>query len=328
VSGATGRAWGAPRVTATTVAAIGGGAAVAPLTLQRAPAERDEWLLVRLSGTILKVERLGDRWRAEIELPGGAKVPVLGQAGAGIPSTAILAGRRITVTGIVRRPYPSASDRRFAVLPRDGGDVAIGPAGDGAPSGSVATKPVGQAPAGSEPAVDITPDTDLATLLEHVGARVRVGGLIAAVAGDGFDLDDGTALAHVILRDDMAALLPLLRAQEAVAATGTVELLDGAAIVVVGDDGSLVRVGSLGQALPIGGEPGDGTPSPGASADAGAMRADSIGLGSGIAPTSALALAAITAMSVLVTVLRRRLMRRQLRTVLVDRLATLRGKEG
>ena len=77
------------------------------------------------------MERLGDRWRAEIQLVSGTKVPVQGQAGAGIPSTAILVGKRITVTGIVKRPYPTASDRRYAVLPRSGGDVSIGPSGDG-----------------------------------------------------------------------------------------------------------------------------------------------------------------------------------------------------
>jgi DNA/RNA endonuclease YhcR with UshA esterase domain len=329
ITGTTGHAWSAPRVAATTVASTGSGAATAPATLGRAPAERDEWLLVRVSGTVLKVERLGDKWRAEVQLAGGAKVPVLGQAGAGIPSTAVLAGRKVTITGIVKRPYPTASDRRFAVLPRNGSDVSIGPAGDGAPTGTLDTtaKALGGATAATA-AADITPDTDLATLLEHVGSKVRVGGLIAAVAGDGFDLDDGTALAHVVLRDDMVALLPHLRAGEAIAATGTVELLDGAPVVVVGDEGTLVRVGSLGQALPIGAQGPIETPQPDPSAGAGSMRADSAGLGSDFAPSSALALAAITAMSVLVTVLRRRLMRRQLRTVLVDRLATLRGKEG
>lgn len=328
VAGTTGHAWGAPRVAATNVASSSGAATIVPATLGRAPAERDEWLLVRLSGTVLKVERLGDRWRAEIELADGVKVPVLGQAGAGIPSTAILAGRRVTITGIVKRPYPTASDRRFAVLPRSGADVSIGPAGDGAPSGSLAATPnATSAPAIGAPAVaDITPDTDLATLLEHVGSRVRVGGLIAAVAGDGFDLDDGTALAHVTLRDDMVALIEHLRAGEAVAATGVVELVDGAPMVVIGADGTLVRVGSLGQALPIGAGGAIGGPTPEPTVGPGSMSADSTGLGSGFAPTSALA--AISAISVFVTVLRRRLMRRQLRAVLVGRLATLRRREG
>ena len=65
-----------------------GGTSISPAALSRPPGERDEWQLVRLSGTVLKVERLGDRWRAEIQLADGAKVPIQGQAGVGIPSTA------------------------------------------------------------------------------------------------------------------------------------------------------------------------------------------------------------------------------------------------
>jgi hypothetical protein len=327
VTGTTGHAWGAPRVAATTVTSMGGGDGPAATTLGRAPAERDEWLLIRLSGTVLKVERLGDRWRAEIQLAGGSKVPVLGQAGAGIPSTAIVAGRKATLTGIVKRPYPTASDRRFAVLPRNGNDVSIGPAGDGTPTSTLGTTTKLTGGAATTATADITPDTDLATLLEHVGSKVRVGGLIATVAGNGFDLDDGTALAHVVLRDDMAALLPHLREGEAIAATGTVELVDGGPVIVVGDDGSIVRVGSLGQALPIGSQDASETLQPTPSAGAGSLHADAAGLGSDIAPTSALAIAVITALSVLVTVLRTHLMRRRLRTVLVDRLGTLRRRE-
>ena len=146
------------------------------------------------------------------------------------------AGRRITVTGIVRRPYPTASDRRFAVLPRGGADVAIGPAGTGEPAGTVGRGSAaaggtgGTASAGAASGIDdVTPDTDLATLARP---RRRSGSgsaaSIARVADDGFDLDDGTALARVELRGDMAALLPHLREGEAVAATGTVELVDGA----------------------------------------------------------------------------------------------------
>ena len=77
-----------------------------PVSLARPPAERDEWQLVRIAGTVEKVERLGDRWRAEIVLASGARAPISGQAGAGIPSTAIVVGRTVTVIGIVRRPYP------------------------------------------------------------------------------------------------------------------------------------------------------------------------------------------------------------------------------
>jgi hypothetical protein len=205
--------------------------------------------------------------------------------------------------------------------------VSIGPAGDGAPSGTLASEAAGGT-GGGEASADITPDTDLATLSEHVGDRVRVGGLIVRVTGDGFDLDDGTALAHVALRDDMAALLAHLREGEAIAATGLVALVDGAAVVVVGSDGTLVRVGSLGQALPIGAAGADGAASPSGGTGGLPVTADSAGLGPALPATSLIAMVLISVMSVLVTVLRRRLARRRLRTALVDRLGGLRQKEG
>lgn len=328
VTGATGLAWGAPRIAAASVKVIGGGAALTPATLRRPPAERDEWLLVRLSGTVAKVERMGERWRAEVTLADGTKAPIQGQAGAGIPSTAIVAGRGITVTGIVRRPYPTASDRRFAVLPRSRADLALSPDGLGEPGaglgeGGATAAGVG-GNAASNAADAVTPDTDLATIADLVGKRVRVGGLIARVAESGFDLDDGTALARVELRGAMADLVPFLRQGEAIAATGTVALLDGAPVVVVDETGTLVRVGTLGQALPI----GSNGPQPIASAGngPGALAADAgSGIVGGPAPASLLALAGLTALSVLATILRRRLLRRRLRVALIHRLATLRS---
>lgn len=327
VTGTTGRAWGAPRVVALTVDTLGMGAAPSATDLGRAPGERDEWELVRLSGTVVKVERLGDRWRAEIQLATGAKVPVQGQAGAGIPSTAIISGRRITVTGIVKRPYPTASDRRYAVLPRSGADVAIGPAsGTGAtvPVGDAAGAPAGVAGVGSGAAgADITPDTDLAALGEHVGERVRVGGLVARAAGDGFDLDDGTAIAHVVLRDDMAALIGTLHQGEAVAATGTVEFVSGAPAVIVDDAGTLVRVGTLGQALPIGGSQDGSSSSPDADSPDPAAGVTDIAFGGGMGPAGLFILALVTTLAVTAGTLRRRLERRRIRATLVKRLATL-----
>jgi hypothetical protein len=203
-------------------------------------------------------------------------------------------------------------------------DVAVGPP-SGA-SGNV-TNVAGPADpsASSGERADVTPDTDLATLSDHVGDRVRIGGLISHVSQDGFDLDDGTALAHVVLEGDMAALLPHLREGEAIAATGIVKLVGGAAQVVVGTDGALVRIGSLGQALPVGGI----APSEPSATDGGAgvLAADATGLATGFAPTSLLAMVGLAATSVLATMLRRRLQRRRLRTALVVRLAGLRATE-
>jgi len=327
VTGATGLAWGAPRIAATEMTTLGAGV-VQPLALRRAPAERDEWLLVRLSGTIAKVTRIGERWRAELTLADGAAALVQGQAGAGIPSTSVAAGRRVTVTGIVRRPYPTASDRRFAVLPRSRSDLDVVTSGTGAApesvgSGNGSRGATGQASA--DPGVAaITPDTDLATLADLVGQRVKVGGLVARVAEDGFDLDDGTALARVALRGEMRSLLPHLRQGEAVAARGRVELLDGAPVVVVDDEGNLLRVGTLGEGVPI------GNAAPAASAGPGGdpVTADASGGIGGPVPMSLFALASLTGLSVLASVLRRRFLRRRLRFALVDRLRGLPGREG
>jgi len=277
---------------------------------------------VRISGTVARVSRIGERWRAEVTLADGKGTLVLGQAGAAIPSTALGVGRRVTVTGIVRRPYPTASDRRFAVLPRGGADLVVddstGSGGGGASGGASGSGTSADPGAGT---AAITPDTDLATLADVVGARVKVGGIVARVADDGFDLDDGTALARVQLRGDMLALLPHLREGEAVAATGRVELVDGAAVLIVDGDGTLVRVGTLGQGLPIGAA---NAPAPsGVDSGNAPVTADSgTGFG-GPAPVSLLALASLTVLSVLATLIRRRLLQRRLRLALVKRLAGL-----
>jgi hypothetical protein len=328
VTGTTGLAWGAPRIAATALDRVVNGGTIEPLALRRAPAERDEWLLIRLSGTVAKVSRIGERWKADLTLSDGSAALVQGQPGAGIPSTALVVGRAVTVTGIVRRPYPTASDRRFAVLPRASGDVALGSAGSaesgvgsvggGVASGSTPGTPVGGAGGPANEAV-ITPDTDLATLGDAIGETVKVGGLIARIGEHGFDLDDGTALARVELRGDMEALMPHLRPGEAVAATGRVELVDGAPAVIVDDAGTLLRVGSLGEGLPIGdaAAPRTSEAPPGA-----AVTANSSGA-FGPAPVSLLALASLTALSVLATVIRRRLVQRRLRLALVARLSGL-----
>jgi hypothetical protein len=103
-----------------------------------------------------------------------------------------------------------------------------------------------------------------------------------------------------------------------------VELRDGTPVVVVDETGALLRVGSLGQALPIGGAPTVASPGPTASAGAAALAADSAFIGPAAAPASLLAVVLLTLASILVTVLRRRLDRRRLREVVVERLATLR----
>jgi hypothetical protein len=130
VAGTVGRAWDAPRLRAIEVTLLGAGPDVMPRSLAGAPGEPVEWQLVRIAGTITDVTRLGDRWRADVRV-GTASVLVTGLTGAGIASTTLVEGRAVTVAGIVRRPYPTATDRRWSIVPRGPWDLAVGPAAGG-----------------------------------------------------------------------------------------------------------------------------------------------------------------------------------------------------
>src|SRR5204863_5701849 len=108
-----------------------------------------EWRLVRVQGDLLDVHRSGDRWTAELSVD-GIRVPIAGLAGAAVPSGALIAGRTATIVGIVRRPYPSASDRRFAIVPRSSRDVTLGgPSDDGTASGAGGSGSTGSGDAGT-----------------------------------------------------------------------------------------------------------------------------------------------------------------------------------
>ena len=75
-----------------------------------------------VQGRIDDTKKLGDRVRAEIVV-GSQRVVVVAQAGAGLTTADLPEGATVDVTGIVRRAYPNASDRRPSVLPRTAGDV-------------------------------------------------------------------------------------------------------------------------------------------------------------------------------------------------------------
>jgi predicted lipoprotein len=328
VGGVTAHAWGAQRLRATLVTDAHANLPVTASQRGGALGETDEWRLVRLTGTIVKVERLGDRWRAELRLAGGGdlRVPILGLAGAAIPSTALVEGRAATIFGIAKRPNPTAVDHRFGLVPRTSADVALGPATTSAAGHGPGGEPVGSPSAGSDSLADVTPDTDLATIADHVGEQVHVGGLIASLAIDGFALDDGSATALIVLASDAVDLLPYLRVGDAVAATGIVtETADGFAVLVAGA-ADLVRVGDLGQALPVAdASPGPDPSGPGTTGlGTGASLTTALGLDAAAAPFGVLAMAGLSVVSLCVTLLRRRQERRRLRAVVVGRLGALR----
>jgi hypothetical protein len=245
-TGTVGQAYGAARLRVEAVRALGTATPTAR-ELRRAAGAADEWRLVRVSGTIVDVHRLGERWLAELDL-GSVRVPVSGLAGSGIPGASVVEGRRATVAGIVRRPYPTATDRRFAVVPRSAADLALGAPAATGPAGSGATTPVAGASSapgsGSPGGGGEAPDVDLARLGDHVGRVVRVGGLVAELQPDGAILDDGTATARLVLEGDAAGLAALLEPGDALNATGTVELRDGETGVVVAKAADLALAGA------------------------------------------------------------------------------------
>jgi hypothetical protein len=139
-----------------------------------------------------------------------------------------------------------------------GGD-SDGRGGDRAASGATSGMTVGERWDGSAPGSSAASstlagaiDVDLATLADHPGALVRVGGLVVEPTSDGFTLDDGTAMGTIVLRGDARDYLPLLEAGDALNAIGHVES-DGKDgwVVAVDDPAGLIRVGDLGEATPL-----------------------------------------------------------------------------
>jgi hypothetical protein len=251
-TGTVGRAWNAPRLRVDAVRVLGR-ATAEPRSLRVPPTVANEWRLVRVRGTLADVHKDGDGWTAELEL-GSARVPLKGLAGSGIPSTALVEGRTATVTGIVKRAYPTATDQRFAVIPRRTSDIALGAAAPAASPGAAGSPgasnpPGGDTPVGaglsSAPAGDQPSDVALADLAAHVGATVRVGGLVAAVDGTDVVLDDGTASAVLVLQGDAADLASLLAPGDAVNAAGTAQLRDGDPVLIVTDQSAVSLLGDL-----------------------------------------------------------------------------------
>jgi hypothetical protein len=331
--GRMGVAYDAPRLRADQLAIAGSGPMPPALVLHGQPGVAHEWRLVTVTGRIDTIHKLGDRWRAEL-IVGAQKVVVVGEAGAGIPSSALVGGRTATVIGIARRPFPSATDRRFAVTPRfpadvrvDGQPVASGNDGGGASGqGARSGGPAGSAgPPGAAPA-----NADLVDLDGLVGSTVRVGGLVVDLRADGFTLDDGTATGRVVLRGSAMDVLPLIEPDDALEATGRVEASPDGAVVVVDDPAGIVQASDPAAADPsssLAVDPAVG----GATASSPAPAAGRLaGLGSGPFPFDAGAaglgtLLAISAASLAITVLRREQIRRRTAARIAGRLATFAG---
>jgi outer membrane biosynthesis protein TonB len=328
LTGTVGKAWGAPRLKVTDVRVLGTGS-VSPSALRGAPTAALEWRLVHLTGTIADVKRSGDRWTADLVTSGSTRIALAGLAGSGIAGASVIEGRSATVTGIVKRPYPTATDRRFAIVPRRRSDLALGAAapsaapGSGAAAGPTASG-AADGPVASAATVPGGTDVDLRDLTSHVGVRVRVGGLVTSLESDGFRLDDGTAIGRIVLADGAASLLESIRPGDALNATGVPEQRDEP-VLVIADTADVELVGDLGADAIASTDP---QPDPAASDDPAATNlAASFGSPLGLDPASAGigTLALVAALSVTVTLARRHRAERVLRRRIVARLEAIGG---
>jgi hypothetical protein len=332
--GRIGVAYDAPRLRADGLTVAAAGSVPVALVLHGQPGVAHEWRLVTVNGRVDTIHKLGDRWRAEL-IVGGQRVVVVGEAGAGIPSSALVQGRSATVIGIARRPFPSATDRRFAVTPRFPADVRLkdrpaseavaGAGGTSAEAGTTA-----DASPSASAARQLAPDADLVDLDGLVGATVRVGGLVADLRSDGFTLDDGTATGRVVLRGPALEVLSLIEPDDALEVTGRVETSPDGAVLVVDDPAGIIQASDPAAIDPVASPAAEPISAGAAASLPPAAGSRFAGLEGGPFPldpgTAGLGtLLAISAASLAFTVLRRARLRRRMAARIAGRLATFVG---
>jgi hypothetical protein len=345
IDGRIGAAYGAPRLRAESIERLGSGATPAPLVVAGSLTDAQVWRLVSVHGRIEDVKKLGDRWRAEV-LVGSQRILVTGQPGAGIPVTGVIEGRDVRLIGIVRRAFPSSSDRRPTLLPRSPADIDVaGTAASGATAGAAGATGTGGSAAtsggtpdggtgGSSPTTGQAgaPDVDLVDLAAAEGTTVRVGGLVTELLGDGFRLDDGTAIGRVVLADAAADRLDLIEPGDAINAIGRVSRLSDGALGILVSDPAAVSLGSDPTADGAATDPAaSGQPGTSASpvvSDGVDVRAAGFGSDAGSLPGAGaglVSLIAISVLSVAVAVLRRRHTRQLLASRVAARIAAFAG---
>ena len=330
--GRIGTAYGAPRLRAESVETKGSASAPAPLRINGPLTDAHTWRLVSIGGRVGSVHKLGDRWRAEVVV-GSATLVVIGQPGSGIPTSALVEGRTADIVGVVRPAYPSASDRRSAVLPRSSADIRLGPptsagsdpsspANGGPDDGSVGSTVSGIGLSGS--GSPTAPDADLVDLESLVGHVVRVGGLVVDLRPNGFSLDDGTAVGLVVLAGPASESLPLIEPGDAINVVGRVDRLEGGEFAVIVDDPAAISLGSALDGL-AGSSPAAGPAS--AAIDAPSdLRAAGFATGATLLPGAGAGLAGLVGISLVsaaVALVRRRQIRRLMAARIAARLATL-----
>jgi hypothetical protein len=176
---------------------------------------------------------------------------------------------------------------------------------------------------------------DVAGLALLAGRSVRVGGLVVAVDATGLVLDDGTGSVRLDLAGAARSLLPLLGPGDAIGAAGVVQGGMPSAIRVT-DAADLVRLGDLGEALPLSDEvvpadgtevlPSDDTGAPSSPVVASPETVAASGVGDGaFAPMTAGAgsIGALATAGTMLVVVRRRRDRRIVRARIARRIAEI-----
>jgi hypothetical protein len=241
VAGKVGSYKSGPRVVATLVEPTGELQLVEPLEVRGALGATLEWRLVRVSGRIERVTRVGDRWRADL-LVGGQPVAVVGGPAAGIPVAAVQKGHLAVVIGIVRRSTSDSS--KFQLLPRSKLDFRLGPAV------AVTTSSTPDSSGGAVPDVvgsAAIPRVEIDELSDHLGGLVVTSGLIVEVGPGEATLDDGTG--RVRLGGlDAAESLSLLELGDAVEVTGRVDRDELGWLIEIDPDRIVVLSGGAGGA--------------------------------------------------------------------------------
>ncbi len=138
------------------------------------------------------------------------------------------------------------------------------PAGDpsdgGTGAGATGSTGPGAIAAGASGVGDVpdTIDVDIATLAEHDGEVVRIGGFVVSVdqATSSLELDDGTAIGRIAVSGDATPYLAIVAPGDALNATGRVDLAAGSARLLVTTAADFVRVEDLGASDPSSGPAG------------------------------------------------------------------------
>lgn len=263
VSGRVERLARGPRIRAAAIVDTGSGT-IPVMTLAAGLRLADVGHVVRVAGTVARVERPGTSWRAAIA-GGSWSVLVAATAASGPAPARLVVGARVTVTGLVMAAPAGAADARPRIVPRGPGDIVVSrPAAVGAAAavsssdgtdGSGGGTPGGLAsgPSAADPAATAAssaPDVPLRTAGDLVAAApgvvVRVSGIVRSASSSAILLQDLSGVVRIRLAGAAAPLAASVRPGDALSAVGTTDRrADGSAEVTVDDPSAVTMLAGV-----------------------------------------------------------------------------------